>query len=85
LYNKDEKGKNQNNQEKEVWIKNRENKKKSRWRARLSAPVQSGPGIHPASYTVGTGSFPGVKRQGRGVNHPPASSAEVKERVELHM
>jgi hypothetical protein len=29
-------------------------------------------------------SFPGVKRQERGVNHPPPSSAEVKERVELH-
>ena len=29
-------------------------------------------------------SFPGVKRPGRGVNHPHPSSAEVKERVELH-
>jgi hypothetical protein len=29
-------------------------------------------------------SFPGVKRPERGVNHPPPSSAEVKERVELH-
>jgi hypothetical protein len=28
--------------------------------------------------------FPGVKRPGRGVNHPPASSAEVK-RVELYL
>ena len=26
-------------------------------------------------------SFPGVKRPGRGVDHPPPSSAEVKERV----
>jgi hypothetical protein len=31
-----------------------------------------------------TGSFPGVKRQVRGVNHPLPSSAEVKERVELY-
>jgi hypothetical protein len=31
------------------------------------------------------GFFPGVKRLGRGVNHPPSSSAEVKERVELHL
>ena len=29
-------------------------------------------------------SFPGIQRSGRGVNHPPAPSAEVKERVELH-
>jgi hypothetical protein len=29
--------------------------------------------------------FPGVKRPGRGVNHPPSSSAEVKERVELYL
>ena len=29
--------------------------------------------------------FPGVKRPGRGVNHPPPSSAEVKERVELYL
>jgi len=30
-------------------------------------------------------SFPGVKRPGRGVDHPPLSSAEVKERVELYL
>ena len=29
--------------------------------ARFSAPVQTGPGTHPASCTMGTGSFPGVK------------------------
>jgi hypothetical protein len=34
---------------------------KSRWGAKFSAPVQ-------------TGSFPGVKRPGHGVDHPPASS-----------
>jgi len=39
--------------------------------ARFSTPVQTGLGAHPASYTMGTGSFPGVKRPGRGVNHPP--------------
>jgi len=47
--------------------------------ARFSATVQTGPGAHPASYTTGTGSFPGVKRAGRGVDHPTPSSAEVKE------
>ena len=35
--------------------------------------------------TVGTGSFPGVKRPGRGVDHPPPSGAKVKERVELYI
>ena len=40
------------------------------WGARFSAPVQTGPGAHPASYAMGTGSFPGVKRPGRGVEHP---------------
>jgi len=29
--------------------------------ARFSTPVQTGPGAHPASHTMGTGSFPGVK------------------------
>jgi len=53
--------------------------------ARFSAPVQTGPGAHPASYTMGTGSFPGVKQPGRGVDHPPPSRAEVKERVELYL
>jgi hypothetical protein len=52
---------------------------------RLSAPVETGPGAHPASYTMGTGSFTGVKRPGRGVDHPPSSSAEVKERAELYL
>jgi hypothetical protein len=29
---------------------------------------------HPASCTMGTGSFPGVKRPGRGADYPPPSS-----------
>jgi len=33
----------------------------SRWGARFSTPVQTDPGAHPASCTMGTGSFPGVK------------------------
>jgi len=53
--------------------------------ARLSAPVQTGPGAHPASYTMATESFPGVKRPGRGIDHPPPSRAEVKERVQLYL
>ena len=43
----------------------------SRW-GRDFPPVQTGPGAHSASCTMGTGSFPGVK-YGRGVlltTHP---------------
>ena len=47
----------------------------SRWRAsqvgaRYTAPVQTGPGAHPASCTMGTGSLPGVK-SGRNVTLTP--------------
>jgi hypothetical protein len=38
--------------------------------ARFSAHVQTDPGAHPPSYTMGTGSFPGVKLSERGVDHP---------------
>ena len=57
----------------------------SRLGERFSAPVQTAPGAHPASCIMGTGSFPGVKRPGRGVDHPPPSSAEVEGRVELYL
>jgi hypothetical protein len=50
----------------------------------LSHPCTSslGPTQPP---TMGTGSYRGVKRPGRGVGHPPPSSAEVKETVELYL
>ena len=51
----------------------------------FSVPVQTGPVTHTASYTMGTGSFSGVKRPGRGVDHPPSYSAGVKERDELYL
>ena len=53
--------------------------------ARFPATIQTGSGDHPASCTMGTGSLPGVKRPGRGVEHPPTSKAEVKERVDLYL
>jgi hypothetical protein len=34
---------------------------------------------------MGTGSFPGVRRPERGADHPPPTSAEVKERVVLYL
>ena len=42
----------------------------SRWGRDFSAPVQTGPGAHPASCTMGTVSFLGVK-SGRGVTLTP--------------
>ena len=44
----------------------------------FSAPIQTGPGAHPASYTLGTGPFPGVKRLGCGVNQPPHLQPRLK-------
>ena len=46
--------------------------------ARCPTPVQTGPGTHPASYTMGTGSFPGVKRPGLGVDLPPHLAPRLK-------
>jgi hypothetical protein len=40
------------------------------WGARFFAHVQTGPGAHPASCTMGTGSFLGVK-SGEGVTLTP--------------
>ena len=41
-----------------------------RWGTRFSAPVQTGPGAHPASWTMVTAYFPGVK-SGWGVTLTP--------------
>jgi len=52
-----------------------------RWGARFSAPVQTGPGAHTASCTLGIGSFPGVK-SGRGATltlHPLLVPLVMKE------
>ena len=37
-------------------------------------PSKPSAGAHPASCTMGTGSFQGVKRPGRGAEPPPPSS-----------
>jgi len=50
-----------------------------------STPVQISPGAHPAFCPMGIMSFPAVKRPVCGVDHPPTSSDEIKERVELHL
>jgi len=49
-----------------------------RWGVRFSAPVQTGPGAHPTSCTMGTASVPWVKRPGRGVDHPPHLAPRLK-------
>jgi hypothetical protein len=63
------------------------------WRVRVSNPGgveifrthPDRPRIPPSLlYTGYRFSFPGVKRSGRGVDHPLSSSAGVKERVELY-
>jgi hypothetical protein len=46
--------------------------------ARFSTPVQTGPGAHPASCAMGTGSFPGVKRLECGVTTHPHLAPRVK-------
>jgi hypothetical protein len=46
--------------------------------ARFSAPVQTGPGAHPASYTIGKGCFSRVKRPGREVTNPPHLAPRLK-------
>jgi len=52
---------------------------------RFSTPIQTGPGVHAASYTMGTRSFPGIKRLERGIDHQPPSSVEVKGRIDLYI
>ena len=47
--------------------------------------LQAGAGAHPASGTMGTGSFLGVKRMGRGFDHSSTYSSQVKERVQLYI
>jgi hypothetical protein len=58
------------------------------WKVRGSNPgggeifllIQTGSEAHPASCTMGTGAFPGVKAAGRGVDHAHLSGAEVNEK-----
>ena len=51
----------------------------SRWCRDFPHPFR--PALRPTHPSIewGTGSFPGVKRPGRGFDHPPPSNAEVKE------
>jgi hypothetical protein len=46
--------------------------------ARFSASLQTGPGAHPDSYSMGAGSLPGVKRPRRGADYPPHLAPKLK-------
>jgi hypothetical protein len=54
-------------------------------RKRFFAHVQTGPGAHPGSCTMGTWYFPGVKRPGRGADQPPPPKHRGREWVELYL
>ena len=55
------------------------------WVARFSVSVQTVPGTHPASNTMGTVFFPVVKRPRPNADHQPTCITEVKKRVELYL
>ena len=57
----------------------------SRWGRDFPHPFRPslGPSQPPIQWVPGL--FPGVKRPGRGVDHPPSSSARFKEIVQLYL
>jgi hypothetical protein len=46
--------------------------------ARFCAPVHTGPAVQAASYTMGTGLFPGVRWLAHGVNRPPSLVSSLR-------
>ena len=58
----------------------------SRWRSQISRTRPDRPwGPLSLVHNGHRVSVPGVKRSGREDDHPPASSAKVKENIELHL
>ena len=58
----------------------------SRWRRVFSATVQTAVWPKQSSVPMGTASpSPGLKRQGRGIDHPHSSSTGVRDKVELYL
>ena len=49
----------------------------ARW-GEIFRVIQNDPEAHPASCSVGTGFFSGVKRQERDADHPPPSRAGLR-------
>jgi hypothetical protein len=52
---------------------------------RFSVPMQTDLKAHPASGTMGTGSFQGVMWLGHSADHPHPSSAKVVNGFELYL
>ena len=46
--------------------------------AKFFVAVYIGSGAHPSSFAMATGSFPGVKRPERGVDHPPLLAPRLR-------
>jgi hypothetical protein len=57
----------------------------SRWRQKFSAPVQTGPGAHQASCTMGIRPISRGKAVGGWLSLPTPSDVEVKENVDLYL
>ena len=57
----------------------------SSWEAKFYAPSRPFVGSTQPPIQWVPGVFPGVKRPGRGVDHPPPSRAEVKETMEVYL
>jgi len=57
----------------------------SQWGHDFFAPTETGPGAHPASNTIGTRSFVGVKQPWYGLGYPSPSSANFIEGVKLYL
>jgi len=51
---------------------------------RFFTPIHTGPGAHPTSNCNDIRPVPVVQRPGCDVDHPSASSPEVKERIQSH-
>jgi hypothetical protein len=50
-----------------------------------SASVLTGSGTYPTTCTTVTGSFPGTKRPGRGVYHPPPLAPMLRKSRAIHL
>ena len=57
----------------------------SRWGRLFPHPLRPALGANQPPMQWVPGLYRGVKRPGRGIDHPPPNSADVKERVELYL